>query len=41
MWIIKPANENQGRGITVLKTLKDILTYLFGTVVNNLIIEKY
>jgi hypothetical protein len=29
MWVIKPAALNQGRGIEVLKNLKDITEFIF------------
>lgn len=41
-WIVKPANENQGKGIKILKDLKAIGSFLDGKLLNNFwIIQKY
>jgi tubulin monoglycylase TTLL3/8 len=42
MWLVKPANLNQGRGIEIFRTLKQILTFLGSKPLNSLwVVQKY
>ncbi len=42
MWLIKPANLNQGRGIEIFTSLKDILVSLNSKYVNTIwLLQKY
>jgi len=42
MWIVKPANLNQGRGIEIFKHLKDIVSFLVNKSCNTYwVIQKY
>ena len=41
MWVIKPAALNQGRGIEVLKNLKDITEFIFRKKDNSWVVQKY
>ena len=43
IWLIKPENANQGKGIEIFRNLKDIQTFLYGHPVNNnyWVVQKY
>ena len=42
LWLIKPANSNQGRGIEVFNSLKDIMKYLENKAVDSKwVVQKY
>ena len=42
MWLVKPANLNQGKGIEVFKVLKDILDFLAKKPLNSYwVVQKY
>lgn len=43
MWLVKPANNNQGKGIEVFRTMRDISDYIFrsNTQVKQWVVQKY
>lgn len=42
IWLVKPANMNQGRGIEVLRTVKQIVSFLGNKPLNSLwVVQKY
>lgn len=42
MWLIKPANLNQGRGIEIYKNIKDIISFLVSKPCNTYwVLQKY
>jgi hypothetical protein len=42
MWLVKPANLNQGRGIEIFRSLKQILSFLGSKPLNSLwVVQKY
>jgi hypothetical protein len=41
MWVVKPAAQNQGRGIEVFKNAKDITNHIFSQKGSYWVIQKY
>lgn len=43
MWLVKPANFNQGRGIEIFKNAREIQDFIYGTKQTNSywVIQKY
>jgi len=41
MWILKPENENQGRGIEILSSYKELMNKLMAKKGDTYILQKY
>ena len=41
MWIVKPENENRGKGIEIVSTLKELTDHVMSKTKETIIVQKY